>query len=331
MAAPRATASAHRACYVCGVSVYVSNTKQIPSPHAWTFAGLQVDESGACYAAERNGLRDIKPKGLLVRYPNPFAGGGKPEVIYEAADPFQHMWRAPSGGFHLLGKKHHFSVNGTFKSKEITKGAQKLLRVWGAGERVILALGYPAAYLEIVNGEYVPLAVGLSTACACEDLTGSAADDIYVADEEGITHFDGKEWRAVKGAPKGAQLACVSRDEVFATGIDPEQGRVFAIYRGNARDGFKGLVRAEHLKNDGSFGRIFHALGAVHLIQTHGADRGLYRLSEGEVSKLMGITGFAGRVAGSDVLWVENGIELLCFDGTTWKQVPRVWQEKSKA
>jgi hypothetical protein len=32
-----------------------------------------------------------------------------------------------------------------------------------------------------------------------------------------------------------------------------------------------------------------------------------------------------------DVLWVENGIELLCFNGTTWQQVPRVWHDKSKA
>ena len=59
--------------------------------------------------------------------------------------------------------------------------------------------------------------------------------------------------------------------------------------------------------------------------------RGLYRLQGTDVTKIMGATGYTGRSAGNrDVLWVENGIELLCFDSKTWKQVPRVWHDKSK-
>lgn len=52
------------------MSPYQSSTKQIQSPYAWTFVDLNVDETGACWTAERNALRDIKPKGLVVRYPN---------------------------------------------------------------------------------------------------------------------------------------------------------------------------------------------------------------------------------------------------------------------
>jgi hypothetical protein len=260
------------------MSVYVSTTKQIASPHAWTFAGLAVDESGACYAAERNALRDIKAKGLLVRYPNPFKVGGEPEVLFESPDPFQSFWRTPTGELHVLGKKkHHFQVKGTFKNKEITKGAQWLVGIHGAGDRLIVTTGGPDACVEIANGEYVPLDVGLST--QCEDIAGTASDDLYVSSGEGITYFDGKKWTLLKGSPKNGHVVCVSRDEVFATGIDPEEGRVFAVYKGNAQSGFSrcresGTTRARSKSERERVAVVRVADFGLSLPPTRGATKG---------------------------------------------------------
>jgi hypothetical protein len=119
----------------------------------------------------------------------------------------------------------------------------------------------------------------------------------------------------------------VSRDEVYCTGIDPEQGLVFDVYRGNARDGFVGVVPA---KSQHSFAHILHALGDIYLVKT-GEESGLYRVDGSAIEYVVKANGYTGRAAGTrDVLWFENGIELLCFDGKTWKHVPRVWQETTK-
>jgi hypothetical protein len=317
----------HRRRAIYNTPMYESKTKQIESTHAWTYAGLQVDASGACYAAERNGLRDIKPKGLLVRYPNPFAGGGEPEVLYQTSDSFQHYWRSPAGEHHILGKKHHFEVKGKFKTKEVTQRAQRLTRIKGFGNRLLITYGWPAAYNEIVGGEYKPLDIGLTE--LCEDLDGSGPEDIYVSSSVGIVHFDGGTWRQLANAPKHANLACVSRDEVYTTGVEPEQGLIFALYRGNARTGFKGLVPCTPA--DGGYKAIVPALGSIYLMKSHGESRGLYRFTGTTIEQVMHATAYTGRAAGNaDVLWVENGIELLCFNGKTWKQVPRVMHDKSK-
>ena len=310
------------------MSSYISDTEQIHNSSAWTFAGLAVDESGSCYAAERKGLRNIKPKGLIVRYPNPFAGGGQPELLYKSSDPFQHLWRAPGGRLHVLGnKKYHFEVEvkgkSKFKTKAMTKPAQRMVRIRGFGDRLILAFGWPDAYVELVEGEPRPLEIGLGG--HCEDIAGTGPDDIYVSSTEGIVHFDGERWQSVPDAPEAACLLCMSRDEVYATGRDPEQGKVFAVYRGNAREGFRGILRTDALDDVDDLNRIFAALGAIYLVQTHGQQRGLYRLRDGGVEKVMSATSLTGRVAGNDdLLWIENGIELLCFDGSQWLQVPRV-------
>ncbi len=104
---------------------------------------------------------------------------------------------------------------------------------------------------------------------------------------------------------------------------------MFAVYRGNARSGFSGLVPAA---KDGRYDRLVYALGAVHVLITHDTQRGLYGVKGSKLEKLMSATGSTGRAAGdANVLWIENGIEPLCFDGKAWNQVARVWHDKTKA
>lgn len=252
-----------------------------------------------------------------------------PEVLHETSDSFQGFFRSPTGDTYLYGKKLHFMVKGKWKSKEITARAQRIVRVGAFGGRVFVALGWSEAFGEWVDGELGKIDLGLTG--LCEDIVGTGPDDVYVSTGDGLAYFDGTHWKILGGAPERARLACVSRDEVYTTGIDSEEGRIFALYRGNARAGFSGLVHMETVAVDGGFDKIVPALGGIYLVASGGADRGLYQLRGAEIVRIMTATGYTGRAAGNaSVLWVDNGIELLCFDGAHWKTVPRVYHDTTK-
>lgn len=317
------------------MSPYQSSTKQIQSPYAWTFVDLNVDETGACWTAERNALRDIKPKGLVVRYPNPFGADAKlaePEILYETSDAFDAYWRSPKGEHHVLGKKHHFQdAKGKWKTKELGRRPQRLVKVDGFGDRVLIGLGWPASYLALAGGEYQPLDIGDDA--MAESIVGTGPEDILIATAHGLNHFDGAKWTRVANAPVRAKALSVSKDLVYVTGVDPERGKVFHLYRGNARDGFTGLLPREPSTRPDLENMTF-ALGSLYLTQSGDVERGLYRYDEASqaIEKCVEASGYTGRLAGNDqVLWFENGIELLCTDGKTWRSVPRVHHDKSKA
>ena len=83
--------------------------------HGHTFASLVVDAHGACIAAERVAKRDVDAKGLLVRYPNPFAGGGPPEVLYEVKDALVDACQDTQGAWYAVStKKLHTNATGSW-------------------------------------------------------------------------------------------------------------------------------------------------------------------------------------------------------------------------
>ncbi len=312
------------------MAIYQSNTPQVQHRNAWTFAGLAVDQAGDCFVAERNGLRDIKAKGLIVRYPNPFGKGGEPEVLYESTtDSPQSLVRTASGALHMFGKKHHFLDGGKWKSKAVqAKG--EVMRGYAAGETVYLMQGWPDAFIASPKpGEYNVVDTGLKGHPSAISGTGPA--DIWAAADDGLAHFDGTTWTVIENAPKPGTLLCRSHDEVLLTGNDREQGLVAALYRGNATQGFSPWIFANKCANGGRFDVIFEALGKVFLTQTHDSERGLYCPAGDGVEKIMNTTGFCTVAGGNaEVLWHSNGIELLCFNGKQWKQVPRIWHDKTK-
>lgn len=129
--------------------------------------------------------------------------------------------------------------------------------------------------------------------------------------------------------PQHARLLVLSADDVVSTGFIP--GGPTAVFRGNAKAGFRPLIARASLPTKGDLVNVTSALGQMFFTQTHDYGRGLYRLDGETVVPVMHATGYADAAVGNaDLLWHSNGVELLCFDGATWKSVPRVFHDKTK-
>jgi hypothetical protein len=306
---------------------YRSETQQLKGQNSWTFTELTLDESGAVYAAERSAMRDIKPKGLLVRYPNPFTSADEPpEVLYETSDAFTGMYRAPDGALHLRSKKkHYYQVGGKWKSKEVAPRAV-VTAIHAYGPRLLVTTGWPDNCFEWIADEYHKLD---SEPAECMQIAGDATTGLYATNNQGISFFDGTRWSKLADSPMSARVLVQSADDVISTGFT--MGGTTAVYRGNAKAGFQPVVAKANCPTEGRLVGVTGALGQIFFTQTHDIGHGLYRLEGDSVVPIMSATGYCDAAAGSrDLLWHSNGVELLCFDGTTWKSVPRVHHDKTK-
>jgi hypothetical protein len=237
------------------------------------------------------------------------------------------MCRTPSGEIHLWSKKkHHFKVGARWKSKAVS-GRAVVTAIHAVGSRVLVVTGWPNGCFEWIDGEHEKLD---TEPADCGQLAGDEETGVHAATGNGIATFDGTRWSLLPETPQNARLLVRSKDEVLSTGYIP--GGPTAVFRGNARTGWKPVVARASLPTKGNLVGVTSALGHVFFTQTHDVGRGLYRLDGKTVVPVMHATGYCDAAAGTaDALWHANGIELLCFDGTTWKSVPRVFHETTKA
>lgn len=294
--------------------MYRSDTPQAFNANHYTFTSLHVDRAGTCYATEMRGGRDIKPKGLVVRYPNPFASDAPAEQLHATSEALSAIWQTPAGVVHAFGKQHYTNASGTWKK---TKGFDSKYAVnyaWGSGDVLYAGCAYPGTLYRMTSAGTEQVDIGH----AGEDmygLDGTALDDVYVSTREHLVHFDGTAWHDLAGAPAGGDLA-------FDGGTLLVTGGGTAVYR---RDGSTFVAVCEGAPEDRA---IVAAVGGVYL--TDG--RSVSRVEGSALVEVMEATGYISKsIAGNPgVLWCANGIELLCFDGTTWKQVRRIHDETTK-
>ena len=313
---------------------FSSTTRQPQSPHAWTFSGLELDGAGSVIAAERNGLRGIKAKGLVVRYANPFTSPGvKPEILCESSDSFVGLHRTPEGALHVRGKnKHHFEVKGKWKSKVVGEGV--LTAIHAYGPQLLLTTGWPEqCFRSCDDGSYALLE---TLPGKCLQIAGDETTGLYAATDDGISYFDGQRWAELPNTPRNGRVLVLSATEILATGAlptsAPEDATLGALYRGNAKDGFSLVVPdGGHQASSGTLVRVTKALGEIFLTQTHGYGRGAYRVEGSAFTPVMQASGTCDATAGDEnVLWHANGVELLCFNGKEWRSVERAHHDTTK-
>lgn len=300
--------------------MFRSSTPQLRGPNAYTFTHLVLDAEGNCYSSEQRGLRDLKSKGLVVRYPNPFAGGGEPEVLYQASEALYSIWRTDSGVLHAFGKAHYTNASGTWKK---TKGENKnqINYAWGVGEQVWAATAYLGRLFSVAPGGLAPIEYGVSGS-SLHGLRGTAAGDVYVSTDDGLVHFDGRAWGSPStSAPHGGAIEFLD-GTMYLTGRTDDDAPNAAVYR---RDGDR---YTPVCYGDAAERALVAARGALYVEEGWS----LARLDGTTLVPVLEATGYVNKaLAGNaDVLWVANGIELLCFDGREWRSVPRALHETSK-
>lgn len=52
--------------------------------------------------------------------------------------------------------------------------------------------------------------------------------------------------------------------------------------------------------------------------------RGVWLVERGKASRVVVATGWSAAVGNDACLWVASGTELLCYNGSEWRVVPRV-------
>lgn len=306
--------------------VYTSSTKQIENPHAWRcFSALVVAANGDCFTVETRGLRATKAKGLVVRYPNPFAkNAGPAELLYSSSDALNALWCHPSGALHVVGKRYHTNASGTWKASKL---ADELRHVWGTGDTLWAASPeklwrHTGTWSEVTcprDGNYVAIA-------------GTSPTDVYVADEDGaLLRFDGKSWKRVAGAPRDARLVSTA-DGVLATGIArakaSDSNDADCILHRITAGAVEVLLRRKGTGIEpGATQPVCEALGSIFVGGIGTAPhQQVGRVAKGTVEPIANVTiGYADLIGGTkDVLWIHNGIELLAWNGKSWKQVRRI-------
>ncbi len=302
--------------------MYTSQTEQIQSPHAHTFVGLSVDQDGNCFAAERKGMRKTKLKGVVAYYPNPFRNPGPAELLYSTkSEAFTNILRDESGSLFVVGKTRiHTNAGEKWESK---KTGNNLTQIWGIDGDMYLRFysTNPTTTLLKKEGDtFLPTTIPFEKNIV--DIAGLRRDSIYVSGRDGIAHFDGTKWTSIENAPTEGHLLCLNDNEVLTTGFWNNEAY---LWQGNAEKGFAPLVKDCELDLGERFKTVCSALGGVYLLVTHGFQRGLWKLENDQVVRIMAATGYSDALAGNEeVLWVSNGIELLCTNGSDWIQVPRI-------
>lgn len=316
--------------------MYISTTTQIESPHAWgAFNDLVADRDGSCVSAEGRGLRAIKGKGLIVRYGNPFANGTT-EVMFESNEALVGVAIAGDGAVHAIGKRHHTNASGAWKSSPSS--------LLPPGLRVIRAIGdelwivHDAGVLRLVGKTVTHVDLGAVHGRVL-DVAGTSPSDVYISiDPEGsrpwsgpgVLHFDGTAATPIANAPHGAHLAMDGTD-VIATGLTEgptaDAATDGVLHRGTAA-GLTAIVRRADVPacSPGDRLAVAVALGGVFVAGSGQPPEQLVgRVVGAKVEPVMQTTiGWAKRVTGRpDVVWMQNGIELLAFDGGQWKDVAR--------
>ena len=289
-----------------------------PTPQSWketeyTFAQLVVEPSGACVAAERKGGRKLDDKGLVVRYPNPFAEHAPPSVLYRAKEPLGSLWRAPDGTLHAGGKRHHHGA-GAWKAYKLGDklDIRRGLTTESGATFVIVRVGFKASQLLRVRGKDVEVLLERDDQFYVGPGLVGRDDDVYVATTDGIHHFDGQATLLLPGSPThGGNLAQLEDGAVLADGA---LNGSRALSRGCSTSPF---TRVAQTAGDG----LCAALGAYYSAGSTSTSR----VEGSDVTVVFEASGWTGPIAGNDdVLWIANGIELVCTDGKGWKSVARV-------
>jgi hypothetical protein len=317
--------------------MYISTTQQIENPNAWgAFNHLVAGRDGSCLSAEARGLRAIKSKGLIVRYGNPFANAAT-EVLFESNEVLVGVAVDDNGAVHAIGKRHHTNASGAWKSSpsSLLPGGLRVIRAIGDELWIV----HDAGVVRLSGKVVTPVDLG-AIGGRVLDVAGTSPRDVYISIDPdggrpwsgpGMLHFDGTTATPIAKAPHRAHLV-MDGGEVIATGItDGLNGSDAAadgvIHRGTAA-GLTAIVQRADVPEctPGNSLAVAVALGGVFVAGSGQPPRQLIgRVVGAKVQPLMQTTiGWAKRITGCpDVAWMQNGIELLAFDGSEWRQVPR--------
>lgn len=274
--------------------IWKSPTSQGWKEQDWTFTWLMAEPDGSCVAVERKAGRAMDDKALVVRYPNPFTSDAPPEILLRAKEPLFAGWREPNGTLHAGGKRHHHNASGAWKADKL--GAKTNVRAGltrDDGVSFLLVREAFRSQILRVHGKSVAVLFEHEDQFYLHPGLASRGGVVYAATKEGVLACDDAGTRPADLEPSALLLddRTVLVDE-----------SVHEALQGSAP---AGLCPA--------LGTYFYAGG-----------KATSRVVDGKLEPIFEASGWTGQSAGTErILWVANGIELVCTDGDAWKCVAR--------